>query len=277
MLYYDLNKPYDLFSIDGFKYISAHKKAIINNCAGFMEVKYDAQHKLSSSGFRLLVKCIPHKFYKIVIEAYLHPPNFDNWISCTQITSAHTKSGNSLYHGEFAASAPVYKNDIAVTNLDLNTLDQMSLLQPISTFTQSNIASLDSGSVYSHNTQHSRNIIMNHIKDKTGVQKNRKAEYDLKNAEYIEYVGMELSHSPSNPSSFLNYKEVPAKQKAFIYCESQNIRIIPRIHYFYPGKEDRIELQYEAPTELLYIGVLFYTEHHNYLLEITEFTVNMLT
>lgn len=64
--------------------------------------------------------------------------------------------------------------------------------------------------------------------------------------------------------------------KAFVYCEWENNRIIPRTHFFYPGQEKKLDLEYIATSELLYLGVLFFTGNHDYLLEITEFNVSMI-
>lgn len=144
---YDLStKSYDLFTPGSYKYIIPHKKATIENCAGFLQVKYDSKNSLTSAGFRVLVGSTIGKTYQLTIEAYLHLD-------------------------------------------DLNRGDK--------------------------------------------------------------------------------------DMRAFIYCECDNNRIIPRTYFIYPGVLTQYVLDWTASSERTYIGILFYTPNHDYVLEVNEFNIEI--
>lgn len=85
-------------------------------------------------------------------------------------------------------------------------------------------------------------------------------------------VVIEAYLHPSNAKESTEDKDM----KAFVYCEWDSNRLIPRTYFFHSGQEKKIELEYEAVSELLYIGVLFFTGHHDYLMEITEFIISLI-
>lgn len=63
---------FNLFNPKNFKAIREHKRAKINNCAGFLEITTTSEQKLASAGFRVLLGNLEaQSLYQIEVEAQL--------------------------------------------------------------------------------------------------------------------------------------------------------------------------------------------------------------